>query len=297
MDKRELAVFLRDRRAKVRPEDAGLPAGGRRRTPGLRREEVARLAGISVDYYIRMEQGRGPRPSRQVLGSLARALLLTDDERAYLYHLADEQPRPPEGPPQDVPQGVLRMLDRLDDTPAYVMDAKSDILAWNDLAAALIRDFAALPPRERNVIRRFCRDGGGHDERFVRDCIADLRAAVAKYPGDPGIRELVAEVNAVPALAAMWAEREVRVRRSSVKRIDHPVVGRVETQVDYLVVPDRDQRVVLYTAAPGTPSYEALRLLKVVGPRRLPPERAHDLPETFSAVTPQATHRLPEVPV
>ncbi|WP_235834462.1 helix-turn-helix transcriptional regulator [Actinomadura logoneensis] len=260
-------MFLRDRRAKVRPEDAGLPEGTRRRTPGLRRAEVAHLAGISVDYYIRLEQARGPRPSRQVLGALARALRLADDERTYLYHLADERPDLPAGPPQEVPQGVLRMLDRLDGTPAYVMDAKYDVLAWNDLAAALIRDFAAQSPRDRNIIRRICRDGG-HDERFVRDCLADLRATAAKYPSDPGVRELVAEVNAVPGLAAMWDEREVRVRRSSRKRIDHPLVGTVELDVDYLVVPECDQRVVLYTAAPDTPSHEALRRLRTVGARR-----------------------------
>ncbi|MEV4253301.1 helix-turn-helix transcriptional regulator [Spirillospora sp. NPDC049652] len=261
MDKRGLAVFLRDRRAKVRPEDVGLPAGARRRTPGLRRAEVAQLAGISVDYYTRMEQARGPHPSRQVLAALARALRLADDERTHLYHLADEQPRPPAGPPQEVPQGVLRMLHRMDGVPAYVMDAKYDVLAWNDLAVALLRDFSAQAPRDRNVIRRICRDGG-HDERFVRDCVADLRATAAKYPADAGVRELVAEVNAVPALAAMWDEREVRVRRSSLKRIDHPRVGPLELHVDYLVVPESDQRVVLYTAAPGTPSHEALRQLK-----------------------------------
>src|SRR5689334_23912341 len=115
MDRRQLAEFLRSRRARVQPGDAGLPAGGRRRTPGLRREEVARLAGMSVDYYARLEQARGPRPSRQMLGAIARALRLTDDERAHLYYLTGEPPGPPPGPAQDVRPGVLHLLDRLDD--------------------------------------------------------------------------------------------------------------------------------------------------------------------------------------
>ena len=273
MDRRQLADFLRSRRARVRPDDVGPHAGTRRRTPGLRREEVARLAGISVDYYIRLEQARGPRPSRQVLGALARALRLDDDERAHLHHLAGEEPRPPAGPPRDVPPGILHLLDRLDDTPAFVTDAKYDVLAWNDLAAALIMDFSAVPERERNTLRRFAARGVDRlDEgqrRFMRSAIADLRAAAGRYPGDPGIAGLVAELRAVPEFAAMWDEHEVRLKRSAKKRIDHPIVGPMELHCDTLLVPDRDQRVVLYTATPGTPSHEALRLLKVVGTQRL----------------------------
>jgi len=143
MDRRQLAAFLRSRRARLRPADVGLTPGPRRRTPGLRREEVAGLAGISVDYYTRLEQARGPRPSRQVLSALARALRLYEAERAYLYHLVGEEPAPPGGPSPDVPAGVLHLLDRLDDTPAYVIDARYDLLAWNPLAAALLGDPAA----------------------------------------------------------------------------------------------------------------------------------------------------------
>lgn len=140
VDRQELAGFLRDRRARVQPQDVGLETGQRRRTPGLRREEVARLAGMSVDYYIRLEQARGPHPSRQILGALARALRLSDDEREYVYNLAGERGAPPAGPPQEVPAAILHLLDRMDDTPAYVIDAKYDVLAWNPLAAALLRD-------------------------------------------------------------------------------------------------------------------------------------------------------------
>jgi transcriptional regulator with XRE-family HTH domain len=152
VDRKELADFLKSRRERIQPQDVGLEAGPRS-TPGLRREEVARLAGMSVDYYIRLEQARGPRPSRQILGALARALRLTDDEREYVYNLAGERSAPPPGPPQEVPAGILHLLDRLDDTPAFVLDAKYDVLSWNALAAALITDFSALAPIDRNSIR------------------------------------------------------------------------------------------------------------------------------------------------
>jgi transcriptional regulator with XRE-family HTH domain len=273
VDRQELADFLKSRRERIRPQDVGLEAGVRRRTPGLRREEVARLAGMSVDYYIRLEQARGPRPSRQILGALARALRLTDAEREYLYNLAGERTAPPPGPPQEVPAGILHLLDRLDDTPAFVLDAKYDVLAWNALAAALIVDFSALRPRDRNTLRWFFRDDPAEEAftdegqwSFVRESVADLRAAAARYPDDPGIKELVADMSAASALfARLWATREVRVRRGTKKTMRHAVVGELHLHCDVLLVPDRDQKVVLYTAAPGTPTHEALRLLRVVG--------------------------------
>ncbi|MFB4311888.1 helix-turn-helix transcriptional regulator [Actinomadura sp. GTD37] len=277
MDRQEMAAFLRSRRARIQPADVGLPAGRRRRTPGLRREEIAQLAGMSVDYYIRLEQGRGPRPSRQILGAVARALRLTDDERRHLYHLAGEPPEPPGAPSRDVPPGILHLLDRLDDTPAYVLNARHDILAWNALAAALMTDFAAMEPRDRNVLRwlftgpaieRF--DTDEYVEQLARTSVADLRSSAGRYPGDAGIAELVAEVSARSALfARLWDEGEVGVRRGSRKTMRHPVVGELELHCDVLYVPERDQRVVLYTAAPGTPSHEALKLLRVVGTQDL----------------------------
>jgi len=151
VDRAELAAFLRRRRAAVSPADAGLPAGPRRRTPGLRRQEVAQLAGMSVDYYTRLEQGRGPRPSRQMLGAIGRALRLSGDELAYLHYVAGETPGPPSGPARDVRPGILALLGRLDDTPALVCDAKYDVLAWNPMAAALLTDFSRLPAAERNI--------------------------------------------------------------------------------------------------------------------------------------------------
>jgi transcriptional regulator with XRE-family HTH domain len=268
MDREVLAAFLRARRAHVRPSDVGLQAGRGRRTPGLRREEVARLAAISVDYYIRLEQARGPRPSRQVLSALARALRLSDDERAYLFNLVGESPSPP-GPSREVPPGIVRLLQRLDDTPAYVVDTKFDILAWNDMAAALVMDWSAVPPKERNAIRWLFvppRELDAQHGRMALESVADLRAAAARYPDDDGIAGLVRELTeASPYFAALWSKHEVQVRRGARCAMVHPVVGPLELDIETLVIPERDQRLMMFTAAPGTPSHEALRLLRVVG--------------------------------
>jgi len=281
VDRAELAAFLRQRRARVQPADVGLEAGQRRRTPGLRRQEVAQLAGMSVDYYIRLEQGRGPRPSRQMIAAICRALCLSHDEAAYLHHLAGEVPGPPPGPVRDVRPGLLHLLGRLDDTPAMVCDAKYDVLAWNAMAAALITDFSALPASERNIIWRFFSDPdvrGRHDaegaRRFARESVADLRAAAARYPGDGGIRQLTGRLLAASAeFRRLWAERDVQARRSAHKRLRHPAVGWLDLDCEALHDPGRDQWVVLYTAPPGTPSHEALRLLRVVGTQDLTTRR------------------------
>ena len=153
MNRAELATFLRTRRNRLRPADVGLPGGGRRRTPGLRRQEVAELAGISVDYYIRLEQGRGPHPSRQVLSALGRALLLTADERVYLFRLAGESPPPAAVPSRQISPGIRNLLDSMPETPAYVVDAKYDVLAWNSLAAHFIGDLSGVPEPDLNMIR------------------------------------------------------------------------------------------------------------------------------------------------
>jgi transcriptional regulator with XRE-family HTH domain len=278
VDRDQLAEFLRSRRARVMPQDVGLPAGIRRRTPGLRREEVARLAGISVDYYTRLEQARGPHPSRQVLTALGRALRLADDERHHLFHLAGEVPGPPPGPSPDVPVGILHLLDRLDDAAAFVIDAKYDVLAWNPMAVALLGDFSQAPPAERNLVwQLFC--GGpaaapctglysdAEVDEFSDQCVADLRAASARYPADPGIRDLIARLRAhSPEFVRRWDKHRVRVRRGgAAKQLHHPVVGALELEYEILEIPDRGQRLVIYTAPPGSRSVEALRLLSVVG--------------------------------
>jgi transcriptional regulator with XRE-family HTH domain len=281
VDRAELAAFLRRRRARVQPADVGLEAGPRRRTPGLRRQEVAELAGMSVDYYIRLEQGRGPRPSRQMIAAIGRALRLSDEERTYLHYLAGEMPGPPAGPVREVRAGLLHLLDRLDDTPAMVCDAIHTVLAWNSMAAALITDFSALPLSERNVIWRFFSDPAvraRHDpegaRRFAREAVAGLRTAAARYPDDPQVHALVGRLRTVSEeFRTLWAEQDVRSGQSTRKRIRHPLVGWLDLDCQALHDPQRDQWMVLYTAPLGTPSHEALRLLKVIGTQDLTAER------------------------
>ncbi|WP_173158384.1 helix-turn-helix transcriptional regulator [Phytohabitans suffuscus] len=276
MDRRQLADFLRSRRAGVRPADVGLPDGPRRRTPGLRREEVARLAGISVDYYARLEQARGPRPSRQVLSALARALRLYDAERAHLYHLVGEVPSPPSGPSADVPAGVVHLLNRLDDTPAYVTDVKYEILAWNSMAAALLGDPDTWPPGRRNMIWNLFSGelpevalADPDTSAFADECVAELRAAAARYPEDAGIHGLIARLRATgPEFVRRWDELRVCVREgTTVKRVRHPVVGELELECETLDIAGHGQRLVVYSAAPGSRTAEALKLLAVVGTR------------------------------
>ncbi|MER6509937.1 helix-turn-helix transcriptional regulator [Nonomuraea sp. NPDC001636] len=265
-----MAGFLRSRRARVTPSDVGLPGGGRRRTPGLRRQEVAQLAGMSIDYYIRLEQGRGPHPSRQVLGALGRALMLDQDERAHLFRLAGqvlETPRIRE----DVPAGILHLLAFLEDVPAYVLDARYDLRAWNPLAGLLMGDLDSLPPDGRNVIRWVFRSPGiaehlsdEEKSRFARASVADLRVAAGRYPDDRALQALVAEMLALsPEFAELWARHEVEVRREQRKQVTHPVVGTIDAVCQVLPVPDRDDlRLVLYTTEPGSPSHRALRDLR-----------------------------------
>ena len=273
----ELAAFLRHRRAQVRPADVGLAEGPRRRTPGLRRQEVAELASMSVDYYIRLEQGRGPTPSAQMLASISRALRLSDDERAYLRHLTDPEPALRTGPGDEVRPGVLHLIERLNDTPALVCNARYDVLAWNRMAAALLGDFSALPAAERNIVWRFFTDPAArarHDpagaDQFARESVADLRAASARYPEDAAIRVLIGRLNNISAdFRDRWADVEVSTRRSTRKRLRHPAVGWLNLDCDALHDPERDHWIILYTAVPGTPDHDALRLLSVIGTQDL----------------------------
>ena len=270
MNRDELAEFLRTRRARVTPADVGLPGGGQRRTPGLRRQEVAQLAGMSIDYYIRLEQGRGPHPSRQVLNALGRALMLGQDERAHLFRLAGQAldlPRIRD----DVPRSMLNLLSFLEEVPAYVIDAKYDILAWNPMANGLMGDLDRHPRGDLNVIRwafrspdlaEYLRD----EEKgaFIVASVADLRTAVGRYPDDPGLQALIAEMLGLsPEFAELWQRHDVRIRREQHKRMIHPLVGPIDTICQVLTVPDRDDlRLVLYTAEPGSRSHQALRELR-----------------------------------
>ena len=278
MNRDDLATFLRTRRHRLCPADAGLPGAGPRRTPGLRRQEVAQLAGMSVDYYIRLEQARGPRPSRQVLAALARALLLTADEREYLFRLAGESPPPAASPSRQISPGIRSLLDSLPETPAYVVDAKYDILAWNRLATHFIGDLSGLAEPDRNMIRWMFRlpaaAGPWSDPeaaRFARSTVAELRAAYARYPADPGIGALVTELLGVsPEFAQMWAAHEVETRRPLIKRVDHPLTGPLEFECQILHVADTGQRLIVYCAAPGSATQAAFRRLAELTSAGLP---------------------------
>ncbi|MGW3108552.1 helix-turn-helix transcriptional regulator [Streptomyces sp. NPDC001100] len=279
MDKQELAAFLRSRRERISPAEVGLPRGPRRRTPGLRREEVAQLAFISTEYYTRLEQARGPRPSREVLGGLARALRLSDAERGHLHHLAGAPPGPPPGPSREVRQSLLDLLRRLPQAAAFVTSATFEVLAWNDLAAALMEDFSALAPRDRNLVRRAFLTprpegrrlyGVSDVDAFARLSAQRLRAVAARYPDSPTVTSLVAELLAgSEEFRRLWESHDVSAEPTLTKTFQHPVVGPVTVNCDALDITDRDQQVVIYTATPGSPSEEALRLLAVIGTQRM----------------------------
>ncbi|MFE1764543.1 helix-turn-helix transcriptional regulator [Streptomyces angustmyceticus] len=274
-----LGGFLRSRRERITPADVGLPAGPRRRTPGLRREEVAQLAFISTEYYTRLEQARAHHPSREVLTQLARALRLSAPERDYLHHLAGAPPLPPPGPSREVRQSIVDLLRRLPSAAAIVLSATYEVIAWNDLATALMEDFSALSRRDRNLLRRAflgpLRDGrrlyGVSDaDAFTRTSAQHLRAAAARYPTDPEVTGLVKELLAgSEEFTRIWAAHDVAARPSLCTTFEHPLVGLISVNCDTLDISDRDQRVIIYTAPPGSPSEEALRLLSVVGTQRM----------------------------
>jgi transcriptional regulator with XRE-family HTH domain len=259
----ELAAFLRVRRARLSPREAGLPEAGRRRTPGLRRQEVAQLAGMSIDYYIRLEQGRGPQPSRQVLSALARALMLNGDERDYLFRTAGVAPPQPVRPSREITPGIRHLLDSMPTTPAYVVDAAYNILAWNQLAVHFIGDLSGH--EDRNMIRwtfgRSPADVVWSDEdflRFTRSTVADLRASYARYPGDPQIESVVSEMLALsPRFADMWSAYEVEVRGPMLKHVLHPQAGPLEFECQVLHIAETGQRLIAYCAAPVSPTEAA----------------------------------------
>ncbi|HEU5127845.1 MAG TPA: helix-turn-helix transcriptional regulator [Glycomyces sp.] len=268
MDRQQLADFLRVRRAAIRPGDVGLPEGPRRRTPGLRRQEVAQLAGISVEYYVRLEQARGPRPSRQVMNALARALVLDRDQRAHLFHLVDESPQTPP-PDLEVPPAVRHLLEGIDGLPAYVVNAAYDMLAWNRLAEAFMGYLSRLRPEERNILRTSFTAPNAAEHladpahgAFVRACVADVRASLARNPGDAGLRSLVEELlRTSPEFGAMWADHEVAVRGAATKRVTHPELGPLAFACQVLEVPGTGLRLVVYVPEPGSDSAAAFAAL------------------------------------
>lgn len=262
MARQELARFLRDRREDLRPADVGLPAGPRRRTPGLRREEVAGLANMSVEYYARLEQARGPHPSPRILEAITGALRLTPAERAHLFRLAGANPAPPHGPSRQVRPYVTGLLRRMPEAAVVVTAASYDVIAWNPLAEALLGDLREEPNLAR---RRFLHRGpyvSSATEEFADIAVARLRAAADRYPHDEPLARLLAELRAgSEEFVRVWDTNPVRVPGHRAKTIEHPRVGRVRVNCDVLAIPDDDQQVVFVTADPGTPSARALRHL------------------------------------
>jgi len=262
MVRQELASFLRDRREALSPTDVGLSASSRRRTPGLRREEVAGLASMSVEYYARLEQARGPRPSPPILDGVADALRLTAGERAHMFRLADVAlPAPPE-PPRRVRPYVAGMLERMQDTAAIVTAASYDVIAWNALAQALFGDLFDRPnlARRRFLDRELVLTRGHED--FAQIAVARLRAAADRYPRDHRLAALVAELRAgSEEFAGIWDAHPVHVPGHRTKTMVHPDIGPLRVHCDVLTIPDDDQQVVFITADPGSPSAQALRHL------------------------------------
>lgn len=267
----ELGEFLRARRARVRPADVGLPVGtGLRRTPGLRREEVAALAGISIEYYVRLEQGRETNPSVPVLRTLSHALLLDGEARSHLYALAnrmaDRTPCPHPAASQ-VREGVLRIMEAVRPYPALVVNRANDILAANPEALALLVGLEEWPPEKRNVVRYAFTHPAARDlfadwEYVTAGHVAHLRVQQAEDPADPGLSALVSELTAASErFAELWERYDVLHYHGISKTFHHPEVGDVTVTSEVLYLNADGQRFTVYQAPPGTPDHDALALL------------------------------------
>lgn len=273
----EFGQAVRRWRDRASPEAAGLPSGRYRRAAGLRREELAQLAGISVDYVTRLEQGRASNPSAQVVEALSRALRLSGTERAHLFRLAGLVPPGPQTVPTHITPSIQRMLDRMTGTPVAVYDAAWNLLVANAAYAALMGDPARWRGNERNGVWRYffglstrVRHTPEAESPFAAAMVADLRAAAGRYPADQALRRLVAELHANNArFAELWDTGTVGHHEASHKTIDHPHVGAVTLDCDILTVAGSDLRVMIYTAEPGTEDAERLALLTVLGTQTL----------------------------
>jgi transcriptional regulator with XRE-family HTH domain len=277
MTANDLGSTLRAWRGRVTPETVGLPAGGRRRSTGLRREELAMLAGVSVDYLTRLEQGRATNPSAQVLAALARSLQLSVEERDHLYLIA-RQPVPRTGQMSThVTPGIQRLMRRMEEFPVSVHDAAWNIVAWNPAWAALMGDPSALRGRDRNILwRAFVGDQGQTESRLVRTeadaaafevgAVADLRTASGRYPEDEGLSDLIADLRrASSRFRELWDLVAVGSHLRDVKTVNHPQLGTISLDCDVLTVEGSDLRLIVYTAEPGSPAAAALAMLRVIG--------------------------------
>ncbi|OZC53460.1 XRE family transcriptional regulator [Rhodococcus sp. 14-2483-1-1] len=273
IDRPELAAFLRQRRESLQPEDIGLPRGQRRRTQGLRREEVAELCHMSTDYYARLERGSGPAPSEQMIASIAQGLHLSLGERDHVFRLAGHAP-PVRGISTDhISPGLLRILDRLNDTPAEIVSELGETLRQTPLGAALTGDASLRTGPNRSLGYRWFTDPATQqsyppDERAVlsRVYASGLREIVTLRGPDSTAAHLAAELHEVSEeFRTLWEKREVGVHPPESKRFLHPTVGMLQLNCQTLLDPEQAHRLLVYTAVPGSESYAKLELLAVVG--------------------------------
>jgi len=265
----ELGDFLRSRRSRITPESVGLSPTALRRVSGLRREELAQLAGVSVDYYTRLEQGRHITPSDGVLEAIGTALALDDVERAYLAELARARTKPQSRAraAQHVRPGLLRIMDTVGDVPAYVLGRRTDVLAANRMACALLADFPTMPARQRNASRWLLLDEGARSlyrnwETVASDIVATLRLDAGRYPDDPRTTALIGELAIKsPEFPKWWANQRVITHCEGVKLLHHPITGDLEFTVEALVsAEDQDQMLFVYLPSDSR-TEDALRLL------------------------------------
>ncbi|MCO6007335.1 helix-turn-helix transcriptional regulator [Actinoallomurus purpureus] len=273
MDRAALADFLRRRREALQPEDVGLSAGARRRASGLRREEVAALAVMSTDYYTRLEQQRGPQPSEQMLASVARALRLTGDERDYLFRIAGRNAPASVSAATHVAPALLRVLDRLDDTPALILSDLGETLVQNRMAEALFGDKSGYTGLARSEIYRWFTDPSerlrypeADRDRQSRAQVANLRAAYGSLGPLSRAGELVRALQKASAeFAELWERHEVAKRFQDHKTLIHPQLGAIELDCQVLFTEDQSQALLVLTAPPRTEGHEKLQLLAVLG--------------------------------
>ncbi len=273
MDRAQLADFLCRRREALQPGDVGLPTGPRRRAAGLRREEVAALTGMSTDYYARLEQRRGPQPSEQMVAAIARGLRLTLDERDHLFRLAGHNAPARVRRSEHVSPALLRVFDRLDDTPALVLSDLADTLVQNRMARALLGDETRYTGLARSAFYRWFTDPEARSRYPSRDHAhqsrlqaAGLRAAVTAGGSDARASEIVRRLLAVsPEFAEVWEQHEVSRRFDDHKTLVHPELGEIEVDCQALFTENQAQVLLVLTAAPGTVDAEKLELLSVIG--------------------------------
>jgi transcriptional regulator with XRE-family HTH domain len=276
----ELAATLRSWRARADPAALGLSPRTPRRTPGLRREELATLAGISIEYVTRLEQGRLSTPSAQVCAALARALRLSDDEQAHLMRLAGHGIGP-DLVPRRIPTSVRRIVQQWAADPVAVYDATWDLLDWNPMFAAAFGNPASLPIDHRNAllahfqgrlhgVRYSPQDGAA----FEASVVADLRATTSRYPRDPRLTTLLARLLHSDHFRDLWSRGSVAAHQGTVKTIEHPSVGHITVRSDTLITQDNDLRIVVCTAPAGSEARGKLDLLGALGPEALKDDAA-----------------------